>query len=628
MIITEALIGDETGSIRAVWFNQPYIGQMLSEGKLVNIAGKVSLSKKNEIYFSNPTYELISKSTGSEPRHTARIVPIYPETRGLTSRGIRFIVKNILDELQDIPEFIPEEFLKELKLPEVNEALRNIHMPENIKDADPARERFAFQDLFLLQMRNLIEKSNLEKRAAAAITYKEKELKTLLSQLPFTFTDSQRKSLDEILHEISKPHPMNRLLQGDVGSGKTIVAGIAAILTSNEPNELQTAFMAPTEILARQHYRTLTTLFDGFTGGIGLLVAKEARIFFGDELEEKITKADFVKKAAAGKVKIIIGTHALIQKNVEFDSLGLVVIDEQHRFGVRQRAQLALGNKTSPHFLSMSATPIPRTLMMSIFGNLDLSLITELPAGRRQIITKIVDPKDRDKAYAFIRGEVRKGRQSYVICPRIEVSNNESDRKTVWDDVKAVEEEYEKLSQKVFPDLRVSMIHGKLKSQDKDDVMKEFSNGASDLLVSTSVVEVGIDIPNATIMMIESADRFGLAQLYQFRGRVGRGEHQSFCFLFTDSHTPAVHKRLDSLITAKNSFELAEKDLEIRGPGEFLGESQSGLPDIAMVAIKNPRLLKTAEDKARDVIKKDPDLEKHPELKKRLNVFSKRIHLE
>lgn len=643
MIVTEALIGDTTGSIRAVWFNQPYIGRMLTEGKLINLAGKISLSKKGEIYFSNPNYELISKINEDDPRHTARIVPIYPETKGLTSKGIRFILNNIFESVEEVPEFIPEEILAELKIPEVNEALQDIHMPQEIEDAEPAKERFAFQDLFLLQLKNIVEKLALGEQDAPPVKYDKSLLENLLGGLPFKFTQSQKKSLDEILHDTSKPHPMNRLLQGDVGSGKTIVAGIAALIAAHEPNNLQIAFMAPTEILARQHYKTLTTLFSNFTGGIGLLIAKEARVFYGDELEETTTKANLTKSAAEGKVKIIVGTHALIQKNVEFENLGLVVIDEQHRFGVRQRAELTRGNELSPHFLSMSATPIPRTLMMSIFGNLDLSLITELPAGRREIITKIVNPENRDKAYAFIRGEVRKGRQVYVVCPRIEASNGESENKTVWDDVKAVKEEYEKLSKKVFPDLRVAMLHGKLPAKggsppkdgqaasggkSKDEIMEDFKDGKTDLLVSTSVIEVGVDVPNATIMMIESADRFGLAQLYQFRGRVGRGEKQSFCFLFTESNTPTVHKRLDSLLSAKNSFELAEKDLEIRGPGEFLGSSQSGLPDIAMKAIENPKLLKVAEEKAREITKNDPKLENHPELEKQLSVFGGRIHLE
>ena len=671
MIITDVLIGDETGSIRAIWFNQPYIGKMLEKGKQINISGKVSKSKsKNDIYFSNPIYELIP-SGYTEPKHTARLVSIYPETKGLTSKGIRFVMKNVLDSVEEIPEFIPSEVLEKLNLPEINDALRKIHLPENIEETEGAKKRFAFQDLFLLQLRNTYEKKSLREHDAPAINWDSQLLSKYVGYLPFEFTESQKKSLDEILNDISKPHPMNRLLQGDVGSGKTAVAGITALVTAE--NGFQSAFMAPTEILARQHYKTFQNLFGEFEGGVGLLLSKEARVFHGEGLEEKTTKAKLLNDISDGKILILVGTHALIQKNVEFRELGFVVIDEQHRFGVKQRAKLVrnvggdgiVGNERAkrsdnsdnsnilvPHFLSMSATPIPRTIMMTVFGNLDISLITELPKGRREIITKIVDTENRDKAYAFIRGEVRKGRQVYVVCPRIEKARNDgivgnvgdeqvqrakqSDKRSdptvrtysSWDDVKAVEEEYEKLSKKVFPDLRVGMLHGKLKSQDKDEVMKKFVAGESDILVSTSVIEVGIDVKNATIMMIESADRFGLAQLYQFRGRVGRGEHQSFCFLFTESELKISHDRLESLLTAKNSFELAEKDLAIRGPGEFLGEAQSGMPDLAMKAIQNPKLLKSAEDVSREIINKDPELTNYPELKKRLSEFGNKIHLE
>lgn len=628
MIVTEALVADESGSIRAVWFNQPYIGKMLQKGKLINIAGKV-VKQKNELLFSNPAYELVPKS--GETKHTARIVPIYPETKGLTSKGLRFIIKPIIESLEPIPEFIPEEVLEKLGLPEIHEAVRSIHIPSSIEEAGRARERFAFQDLFLLQMKNAMEKEALKKQRAPQIGWSEKDIEKMTSSLPFTLTDSQRRALGEILSDIKEPHPMNRLLQGDVGSGKTVVAGIAALLAVKKG--LQSAFMAPTEILARQHYRTLTSLFPEMEREIGLLVSKEARIFYESGLEEKTTKKKLVDAVANGKVGILVGTHALIQKGVEFQHLGFVVVDEQHRFGVRQRAKLTKSSGISPHFLSMSATPIPRTLMMSVFGNLDISLITELPKGRKKVITKIVDPKNRDKAYAFIRGEVRKGKQVYVVCPRIEQSTHDDGKEirasaSSWSDVKAVEDEYEKLSEKVFPDLRVAKLHGRMKSAEKEAVMKSFASGGSDILVSTTVIEVGVDVPNATIMMIEGAERFGLAQLYQLRGRVGRSELQSFCFLFTDSNSETAKRRLQSLLTAKNSFELAEKDLEIRGPGEFLGEAQSGMPDIAMTAIQNPELLKTAQEVSREILEKDPELNSYPRLKARLDRFDKEIHLE
>ncbi|MEX2033443.1 MAG: ATP-dependent DNA helicase RecG [Candidatus Colwellbacteria bacterium] len=660
MFVVEALISDNSGSITAAWFNQPYIKRSLPVGKLASFSGKATLYK-GKLVLQSPTYEIVASSKGqvTSTQHTGRIVPIYRETKGLTSKGIRHFVQLALERVEQIPEFIPASVLQSLNLPETMAALRQIHFPEKRKEADQARESFAFRDLFLLQLKNLEEREALRNEKAHPIKYGLEDIKKLLSSLPFKLTLSQKKSLWEILQDITNPHPMNRLLQGDVGSGKTIVAGIAAVTAAAPPNDLQVAFMAPTEILARQHYQTLTKFFGRFSGGIALLAAKEARVFYEDGLETSVKKPQMIKDIATGKIKIVVGTHALIQKAVIFDRLGLVVVDEQHRFGVGQRATLLRQDNLMPHLLSMSATPIPRTLMMIVFGSLDLSLITELPRGRKPIITKIVDPTNRDKAYAFIRGEARKGKQIFVVCPRIEVpAENQSEEvgppgindqyfggptsQTL--EVKAVKKEYEKLSNEIFPDLRVAMLHGKMRSEEKKRVMSAFAKAAPfagvateaesaderriDILVSTSVIEVGVDVPNATIMMIEGAERFGLAQLYQFRGRVGRSEKQSFCFLFTESSNLLVHKRLNSLLTAKNGFELAEKDLRLRGPGEFLGQSQTGLPDIAMNAFQNPDLLKDAQAAAKDIIDEDPELREHPQLRERLEQFQKEVHLE
>jgi ATP-dependent DNA helicase RecG len=401
--------------------------------------------------------------------------------------------------------------------------------------------------------------------------------------------------------------------------------------------------MAPTEILASQHYSIFKKFFPKFSGGAALLTSSNAKVFYGDGLETELNKKDLIKKIASGEVKIIVGTHSLIsssggQRSVSFKNLALVMIDEQHRFGVKQRAQLTGrkdGNgKILPHFLSMSATPIPRTLSITIFGDLELSIIDELPKNRKPVITKAVVPSNRDKAYAFIRGQVKKGRQVFVICPRIEKEELIEEGKLVTDreiarlETKNVKEEYEKLSKKVFPDLKVEALHGRMKAKEKNETMKKFSEGKTDILVSTSVVEVGVDIPNATIMMVEGAERFGLAQLYQFRGRVGRGEHQSFCFLFSDAPGKNTRERLNSLMTAKNGFELAEKDLEIRGPGEFLGSSQTGVPDLAMKAVQNPELLKSSRESAEEILEKDPELKNSPLLKIRLEKFEKEVHLE
>ncbi len=666
MFIVEALISDDTGSIKAIWFNQRFLLSILKKGRLVNLAGKVVETPKGGLTFSHPVYELVTSNKEQETRHTGRLVPIYPETKRLTSKALRFLIKPILDNLEKLSEPLPLELLSQYNFPEINSALQQIHFPDKLDQSKIAKKRFAFEDLFLLQLANLRQRLRLARQKAFSFEPNLDYLKVLFSRLPFELTNSQKKSLWEILKDLNRSRPMNRLLQGDVGSGKTIIVALAALVVANQNK--QAVFMAPTEVLARQHYSTFKKFFKDFNKGVGLISSGESKIFYGDELEGDIKKKEFLQEVANNKIKIIIGTHALIQKNVTFGDLTLVIIDEQHRFGVSQRAELVCSRQTKddaktyasithqpaylPHFLSMSATPIPRTLSLTIFGDLDLSIISELPKGRKEIITKIVAPANREKAYDFIREQVKKGRQIFVICPRIEPTTNNQQPTTEiineslvvsrkssvksWDDVKAVKEEYEKLSQKVFPDLKVAMLHGKMPAKggsasggkSKAEVMQDFQEGKTDILVSTSVVEVGVDVPNATIMMIEGSERFGLAQLYQFRGRVGRGEHQSFCFLFTDSASKTTFKRLHSLLEAKNGFELAEKDLEIRGPGEFLGENQTGMPDLAMKAIRNPDLVKNSRQAAVNLLKKDPGLKKYSLLKKRLENFEKEIHLE
>ena len=637
-LVIEAIIVDETGGIKAVWFNQPYIIHSLKEGKFYNFAGKVTKSKR-EIYLASPSFEPMEKSARGETRHTAGLIPIYPETKGLTSKGLRFLIKNALKELEPPEDFLPEEILKEYQLPALRFALRRIHFPLKISDAEAAKNRFAFEDLLLLQLNNIRLKSRLAQEQAEPLKTTAPEMESLTSRLPFILTESQKISLKEILEDLQKSHPMNRLMQGDVGSGKTVIAALAAMVASK--NNFQTAFMAPTEVLAGQHYRTITSIFPDFNQGIALLTANKNEIY-GQEFPKIISKAKLLKIISEGGVKIVIGTHALIQKNIAFHNLALAIVDEQHRFGVRQRATLAspVGAENDPnrrqalpHFLSMSATPIPRTIALSVSGDLDLSTITELPAGRKKIITKIVAPENRLKAYQFIREQIAKGRQIFVICPRIQpgtVAKDEilTEAKKKALELKSVTEEHKKLSSKIFPELKIAMLHGKMSGKEKDEIMRDFQGGQTDILVATSVIEVGVDVPNAAIIMIEGAERFGLAQLYQFRGRVGRSTHQSFCFLFTDSGSESVTQRLEYLITAKNGFELAEKDLLIRGPGQFLGESQTGLPDIAMDALKNVQLVKMARDSAKKLLSNDPELENYPALAKKMEEFQKTTHLE
>jgi len=617
MILTQALVQDNSGAIKVIWFNQPYLINVLKSGDSVSLSGKVA-SRKGDIYLSSPAYEKISDFGFqiSNLSHTARLVPVYPETEGLSSRWLRFITRPLLTKLKkEIQESLPEKIRLKYQLLPVQKAIWQIHFPDSLKLAKAAQERFAFENLFLIELLVLKERQKLQREKAKIIPLNLELVKDFVKKLPFKLTDSQKKSAWQILKDLEKPRPMNRLLEGDVGSGKTVVAAMASL------NVIKTgyrvAFMAPTEILAKQHFKTISNLLKDFNLKIGLLTGKEK-----------------IKKDA----DILIGTHALIQDKIKFKNLALVIVDEQHRFGVEQRAKLVQNRAFIPHLLSMTATPIPRTLALTIYGDLDLSLITELPRGRKKIITKVVPPEKRRLAYDFIRKQVKSGRQVFVICPRIEPAENQTT--TSWAEVKAVKEEYEKLSKKIFPDLRVGMLHGKMKTEEKEKIMKDFKNpegkpsasyGASkkiDILVSTSVVEVGIDIPNATVMMIEGAERFGLSQLHQFRGRVGRSEYQSFCFLFTDSPAKKTQKRLRALLDSESGFELAERDLEIRGPGEIFGSRQWGIPDLAMNSLKDIFLVEKTRNAAKEILEEDSELKKYPLLKEKLEEFQQRIHLE
>lgn len=625
-VILETTITDETDSVKITWFNQPYLKNILKEGETIFISGKTRIYK-NQLTFTSPIYEISENK--EKNTHTARIIPIYPETKGLTSRGIRYLIEKTLEEISEIPDIIPENIRKIANLPNVKKALKQIHFPENKKEIEKSRKRFSFEDAYLLQLSNIIKRLARSKNKAPKIKFTKKEIEEKTKQLPYKLTKDQETALFEILNDIKKEKPMKRLLQGDVGSGKTIIAFFASIITAT--NNFQTTIMTPTEILARQHYENFKKYFPEFNNGLALLTNTESKMYFGENLESGLKKTDLTKKINDGKIKIIIGTHALIQKNVKIKKLGLVIIDEQHRFGIKQRAKLTENKTLSPHLLSMTATPIPRTLAITIFGDLDISSIKELPGNRQPITTKIVSPSNRRTAYKFIKQEIKKGRQAFVICPKIETStetNSTDKRAKIWENIKAVKEEYEKLSKKIFPKMKIEMLHGKLKPKEKETIMKKFSEGKIDIIVSTSVVEVGVDIPNATIMMIEGADRFGLAQLYQFQGRVGRGKHKSYCLLFSDSNSTNTKKRLKSIVEAKNSFELAEKDLEIRGPGEFIGKNQAGMPDTAMEALQNISLIKKTKKLAEETIKKDPELKKSPELKKRITSLESKIHEE
>lgn len=596
MVIVNATIKDETGKIRATWFNQPYLTRTIKAEDRVSLSGKVAVGPKGK-YLQNPAYE---KSSGSGI-HTGGLVAIYPESRGITSRWLRFLIKTFFEFSNGLPDPLPRETLARYQLPEIKEAVRAVHFPKNLAEAERARKRFSFEELLLIQLRALENRVNLSQYKAPSIILNVELIKTFVAGLPFHLTNAQRRSMWEIFQDLSKSRPMNRLLEGDVGSGKTLVAASASLLVVKKG--YRAAFMAPTEILARQHFETLQKLLDPFDVSVGLMIGSEK-----------------IKPNA----DIVVGTHALIQKNIKFENLGLVVVDEQHRFGVEQRAKLAKSktSETLPHFLSMSATPIPRTLALSVYGDLDLSILDEMPKSRKEIITKIVEPEKRAEAYGFISKEVTKGRQVFVVCPLVESQEN-----LLLAEVKSVKEEYKKLSEDIFRDLRVAMLHGRMKPKEKEEVMRKFKNKDFDILVSTSVIEVGVDIPNATVMMIEGAERFGLAQLHQFRGRVGRGAEQSYCFLFA-TQGGQVTRRLRAIVEAKSGFELAEKDLEIRGPGDIFGTKQWGISASILAAITDPKLVREVRREAVEILQKSPDLKLFPELKRCLEAMKEAVHRE
>lgn len=618
MFLTEVTLEDASGKIRLIWFNQRFVAQTLKAGMTIRVSGKVT-SDRQGILMQNPAFERSAR----DATHTGRLVPVYPETAGLTSKFFRWQLTGIFQKLTDFPDPVPEDILKKLHLPSLKQALFYIHFPVDATHELLARKRFAFDEMLFVQLKALQVKALFETAQATALPYTDDLVKKFVSLLPFTLTNAQHKASSEILQDMKQARPMNRLLNGDVGSGKTIVAGLAAFVAAE--NGFQTAILAPTEVLARQHFESLTEVFAATNHDIALFTSSY-RILDG----QTTTRPTLLKAIRAGIPKIIVGTHALIQDDVAFDNLALIVVDEQHRFGVSQRAKLQELSFNSldrskdlvPHFLSMTATPIPRTLTLAFFGNLDLSLLDELPKNRKPIITKIArNGKDREKIYEFIRSEITKGRQAFIIFPLVEES-------MALKDVKAAVAEREHLAESIFPHLSIGLLHGKLKAKEKESVMRDFKEKKYDILVATAVVEVGIDVPNASIMMIEEAERFGLAQLHQFRGRVGRGEHQSYCFLLPGKESGVNNERLKILEKTNNGFEIAEADLGIRGPGAFFGSRQSGLPDIAMENLNNMKLITIARDEAKNILVSDPLLTKHPLLQKALRIFEEKIHLE
>ncbi len=618
--ITECLIADDSGQVGVVWFNQPYISKSLLPGDYVRLSGKTS-----DNYFSlqmvSPTYKKIAPGRETGPES---LVPVYSTVEGLTQKQLQTLIHQALGMCVDKSiEWIPSEILQKYGLISLPLALTTIHEPVGLDQVALAQRRLNFEELLLIQLSQALSKQQFAALQAQPITFDQEYIQACIASLPFVLTEAQRSALWDIIKDIQRPSPMNRLLEGDVGSGKTAVAAIAASMVLKEG--YQVALIAPTEILARQHFLSWIKSYSvGSKQTIGLWTSGDCRIAQWDDSSGEmqirtVKRPEMMKDVASGAVSMIIGTHALIQADVHFFRLGLAVIDEQHRFGVAQRRALKEKNNDGimPHLLSMTATPIPRTLALTVYGDLDLSIIDQMPKGRKAIITKVVPMRYRQWTYNFIREHVEKGEQVFVICPLIDASDTLG--------VTSVTEEYEKLSSTIFPDLSLEVLHGKLSAKEKEEIMLRMQKGEIDVLISTSVVEVGVDVPNATIMMIEGAERFGLSQLHQFRGRVGRSNIQSYCFLLASTQEKEEVSRLRALSESTNGFELAEKDLQIRGMGDVYGTRQSGLPPISRDALNDRGLIKAARDTATEVME---HWDQYPSIQARLESFQKNIHFE
>jgi ATP-dependent DNA helicase RecG len=586
--ITEAILQDSTGTVKAVWFNQPYVASQLIVGKEFLVSGKLEFPNNN-LQLTSPAVESVDKI---ETKDTARIVPIYPETEGLSSKQLRALIQPLIPLIKSLPETMPEAVTVQSHLLARGEALAELHFPTSTKQLEAARRRIAFEELFYLMLASLSIKQDIQFETAPEITFDPEVAKQFTGLLPFTLTNAQRAASWQILQDMEQERPMNRLLEGDVGSGKTLVAAMAAAMALH--HGYQVALMVPTELLARQHASSLEPLMKQLGFEVALVLG-------GSVTKVKQAALDAINDNRAG---LIIGTHALLSAPVTFANLGLVIIDEQHRFGVSQRQTLKAKAGHLPHLLSMTATPIPRSLALTVYGDLDISIIDTLPPGRQPITTKVVRRAERDEVYKEVDRQIAEGRQVFVVCPLIE----ESDKLGA----KSVLAEAERLKKTIFSHRRIGIIHGKLSSAEKQATMEQFQAGQIDILVATSVIEVGIDIPNATVMLIEGADRFGLAALHQLRGRVGRGEHASFCYLLYATFSPGVAERLRAMEKSQDGFRLAQIDLELRGPGQIYGVRQHGILDLQMADISDTRLLAEVRGQAQGFLQAEENVVKYP----------------
>ena len=673
----EGEIEDLSGKIKIIWFHQAYLAKMIHNASNVKLTGKVTAGKQG-IYLANPelermadmpidSHDTLFKKEGDK-KNEGFSYPVYTETRGITSKWFYHAIEKILREktLDNINDYIPEDILKKYNLPTLKTALIWIHKPKNAKDAESARKRFAFEEVFCIQLERQHDKLEYRKNKSFQINPPKKMVEEFLQRFPFDATNSQKKSIGVILDDMAKNFPMSRLLEGDVGSGKTAVAATASYVTVMERPEkdgqrqnfgnLQVAYMAPTEILATQHFESFIEYFQHLPINIGLITGSGCRKFpskLNPSGWTTISRAQLLKWVGNGEIPILIGTHALIQKTVKFKNLALVVIDEQHRFGTAQRRKLVRKDNIAPHLLSMTATPIPRTLALTIYGDLDLSLLDEMPAGRKEIITEIITPNRRENTYEKVRQELKAGRQLYVICPRIFEAEDEAEPLPILSprgsrfepkapkegrrgekeggaklEMKAVTTEAKRLKKEIFQEYEIGILHSKMSKDKKEEVMSAFVNGKINILCATSVVEVGVNVPNATVIIIEGAERFGLAQLHQLRGRVIRSSHQAYCFIFAEAKSEKTIARLKALKTAKNGFELAELDLTLRGAGELGGSKQWGITDLGMEAIKNIKMVEAARLEATRLIEEDPELTKYPLLKQKVKQKVSEFHFE
>jgi ATP-dependent DNA helicase RecG len=603
MQVIEAVLTDGTGFLRLSWFNQPWIMDQLKEKSQVVVSGKIDLYL-GRLLINSPEWEYLEK----EQLHTNRIVPVYGLTAHLTQRWLRRIMYQTVNFWAPrISDFLPQETQKSASLIDLSAALHQIHFPDSDKRLKDAQDRLAFDEIFLLQLGVLNQKRTWNSVLTDPIEISDEWLQQYYDILPFTLTEAQKKAILEIRNDLKEGRPMNRLLQGDVGSGKTAVAAAAVAMMIS--SGAQAAFMAPTGILAEQHYQNLKKLFSSEQS---LIPADSIRLLVGSTSEAD--RIEILGGLKDGSIKLLIGTHALIEGPVVFNNLRLAVVDEQHRFGVEQRSILrSKGN--NPHLLVMTATPIPRSLALTVYGDLELSVMDEMPVGRLPVETHVLPPVERERAYELIRLQVKSGRQAFIIYPLIEKGER--------DEAKAAVDEHKKLQSEIFPHLQIGLLHGKMRPDDKDNVMARFKAGEYHVLVSTSVVEVGVDVPNASVMLIEGANRFGLAQLHQFRGRVGRGSDKSYCLLIPETENAVENERLAAMAETNDGFILAERDLQQRGPGDFLGTRQSGYVELKMANLMDIRLIEKARNEAKKIFDFDPELNDpaHSGLKTTFNRF-------